>query len=83
MVAEELRRYVTANPFRPFVLNVADGRQVPVAGRDFILISPTGRTLHVYQRNESFDVLDTMLVTGISFDAPPVDSTTTASDRAA
>ncbi len=83
MATDELRRYVMATPFRPFVLNVADGRRVPVVGRDFILISPMGQTLHIYQYNGSFEVLDNSLVTGISFDAPLVEQPVTRSDTAA
>lgn len=48
MSAEELRRRVTAVPFRPFVVNVADGRRIPVVGQDFILVSGSGRVVEVH-----------------------------------
>jgi hypothetical protein len=76
MSADELRKCIVASPFRPFTLNVADGRRIPVMGRDFIRLAPeTGRTLVVYQRNDEFDILDTMLITGLSFESPANSST--------
>jgi hypothetical protein len=70
MSADELRKCVVASPFRPFTLNIGDGRRIPVIGRDFILIAPDkGRTVVVFQRNDDFDILDTMLITGINFES--------------
>jgi hypothetical protein len=41
----------------------------PGDGRDFILVPPEkGRTVVVYQKDGAFDLLDTMLITGVSFD---------------
>ena len=71
MSTEELRDAITAVPFKPFVLHVADGRSIPVIGRDFILLSPRGRTVNVYQPDERADRVDMLLVTGLSFAAPP------------
>jgi hypothetical protein len=69
MSSDELKRCITTTPFRPFLLNIADGRRVPVTGRDFILVPPEkGRTVVVYQKDGGFDLLDTMLITGVSFD---------------
>ncbi len=69
MSLEELRRCIVASPFVPFTLNIADGRRIPVVGRDFILIPPEkGRTVVVYQKGASFDLLDSMLITGVSFE---------------
>jgi hypothetical protein len=70
MSPDELKKCIVASPFRPFTLNIADGRRIPVIGRDFILIAPTkGRTVLVFQRNDDFDILDTMLITGASFES--------------
>jgi hypothetical protein len=40
MSVEDLRKCTVATPFLPFTLNIADGRSIPVVGRDFILIPP-------------------------------------------
>jgi hypothetical protein len=70
MSVDELRKCIVASPFLPFTLNIADGRRIPVTGRDFILVPPEkGRTVLVYQRNGEFDMLDAMLITGLSFES--------------
>lgn len=70
MSADALRKCIVASPFRPFTLNIADGRRIPVLGGDFVLMAPEkGRTVVVYQRNDDFDILDTLLITGVSFES--------------
>jgi hypothetical protein len=67
---DELRICIVASPFLPFTLNIADGRRIPVPGRDFILVPPEkGRTVLVYQRDGELDMLDAMLITGVSFES--------------
>lgn len=65
MTAQEFRSVFEAMPFRPFTVHLADGRAVPVPHQEYALLSPTGRTLIVYQDDESFQVLDLMLATGV------------------
>ena len=77
MSADEIRLAITASPFQPFVLNLADGRAVPVIGRDFILVSPVGHSVHVYQRDGKLDWINVNLITGMGFDTPvPLTSAT-------
>ena len=80
MNADEIRQHVTAVPFREFVLHVADGRTIPVHGRDFILISPRGLTVDVYQPDERHDILDAALISGIAFAVPPAASQSQSSN---
>ena len=54
-----------AQPFRPFTMHLADGRQLPVVHRDFIMVSPSGRTAIVYQPDDSFNIVDLLLVTDL------------------
>jgi hypothetical protein len=71
MSVDELRKCIVATPFIPFTLNIADGRGIPVIGRDFILVPPErGRIVVVFQRNGEFDLLDALLITGLSYEAP-------------
>lgn len=70
MTAEELGRHITATPFRAFSLRVPDGRDIPVRARDFILLSPSGRMAYVFQPDDSHDVLDVLMITGVHYDAP-------------
>jgi len=65
MTAQEFRSVFEALPFLPFKVYLADGRQVAVRHQDYALLSPTGRTLIVYQDDDSFQVLDLMLATGV------------------
>ena len=71
MRIEELRQLLRANPFRPFTVYTADGSAVPVWYPDFALLSPDGRTLWVYQRDYSCDLLDVMLIPRFSLGPPP------------
>ena len=65
MKIDELRELRDATPFRPFVIHLADGRGIPVKHRDFVMSSPNGRTIFVYQPDESFNIIDVMLVTSL------------------
>lgn len=65
MTIEALKRMMTAKPFEAFVLYVADGRQVPVQHPENIAITPQGRTVLVGLPDESFEIIDLLLVTGL------------------
>jgi hypothetical protein len=66
--AETLRRLIEANPFQPFSVNLADGRELKVPHRDFISPSPNYRMLTVWHMDDSCDFVDFMLV--IDFHVP-------------
>jgi hypothetical protein len=65
MTNQQLRTARTMVPFRPFSVHMADGRSFDVPHPDFLSISPSGRSVIVYQRNEEFSILDPRLVTEI------------------
>jgi len=65
MTIEQLKQVYGATPFRPFVLHLADGREITVRSREFMAMSPSGRTLIVYQPDESLSIIDLLLVTDI------------------
>lgn len=66
MQASEFQSVYRAEPFKPFVINMADGRSVSVGHPEFIAVSPNGRTAVVFEENGSFEIVDVMLVTSIS-----------------
>lgn len=68
MTIEQLRSVHQASPFQPFTLHLADGRQLYVPHRDFLSHSPAGRTVVVYDAEESFSMIDLLLVTRIQVD---------------
>ena len=63
MTIEQLRTIHHANPFQPFTIYLADGRQVYVPHRDFLSHSPSGRTIIVHHEDDSFSIIDLLLIT--------------------
>jgi hypothetical protein len=65
VTTDQLRNVWKAEPFRPFIIHLADGRQVQVRHPEFLSRSPRGRSIIVYQSDESFNVIDLLLVTDL------------------
>lgn len=65
MTIEQVRNYYNAQPFQPFVIHLADGRQIPVPSREFMMPGPNGRTMAVYQADSTVNVIDLLLVTDL------------------
>ena len=65
MTIEQLRNLYNAQPFRPFVIHLADGREVPVHHREFIMAVPSGRTIVVCQPDDTMNIIDLLLVTDV------------------
>jgi hypothetical protein len=56
-----IRDYLHKVPFQPFTMRLADGRQFPIAHRDFVAVSP--RTVVVIdQQTEAATVLEPLLI---------------------
>jgi hypothetical protein len=68
MTTEQLRAAREATPFRPFTIHLADGRHLRVPHRDYLSLSPGGRTVIVYQTGEAFSIIDLLLVTELAFE---------------
>ena len=65
MTIERLREMYNAQPFRPFIIRLADGRRVPVRHREFIMTVPSGRTIVVCQPDDTLNIIDLLLVTDL------------------
>ena len=65
MTIEQLRQMHQARPFRPFRVHMADGRHLDVEHPEFLAHSPGGRTIMIAKPDESFEVLDLLLVTSL------------------
>ena len=65
MTTDQLRNVWKAEPFKPFIIHLADGRNLPVRHREFLSRSPSGRSIIVYQLDDSFNVIDLLLVTDL------------------
>jgi hypothetical protein len=65
MTIERFRDFYDAQPFKPFVLHLADGREIPIHHRDFVMAAPSGRTVVVQQPDDTLNVIDLLLVTDL------------------
>jgi hypothetical protein len=65
MTIEKVKEIFSAQPFRPLIIHLADGREIPVHHRDFIMAAPSGRTLYVSQPDDTFNIIDLLLVTDL------------------
>ncbi len=77
MTVEQLKNVLHTQPFRPFTLHMGDGRVFFVQHPDFISRSTSGRTVIVHGDDESFSILDLLLMTEIEVH-PPVKPNTAA-----
>jgi hypothetical protein len=65
MTIDRIRELYNLVPFQPFVIHLADGREIPVVDREYISRAPSGRTLYVSQPDDSFNMIDVLLVTDV------------------
>ena len=71
MTVEQLRNVHRAQPFRPFTIHMGDGRSFYVKHPDFLSRSESGRTIVVHGPDDSFSVLDLLLVTELEVHPEP------------
>jgi len=69
MTTEQFRATLHQSPFRPFTIRMADGRAFDVAHRDFVALSPSGRTVIVFVSEESYSILDLLLISELDVHA--------------
>ena len=48
MLNDEIRRYIKAQPFEPFEIELVTGRVLRVNHHDFVLLPPGPRVTHFY-----------------------------------
>jgi len=70
MAPVRLRGALKAAPFRPFALEMANGKRVPVKHPDYAHLSPAGRTLIVDDDDDGMEMIDVILITSLSFAKP-------------
>jgi hypothetical protein len=68
---DQLRELLRSQPFRPFTIHLPEGRIVQIVHHDFALLSPDGRTLLAYGPDNSFNMIDVMLIACIQVGPPP------------
>ena len=67
MTIEQLRAAYEAEPFQPFIIHLAGGKQIPVHSREFIYPPPVGRTTVIYQPDGMMNIIDLLLVNNLEF----------------
>ena len=65
MILEHFRDALRAQPFRPFVMHLADGREIAVRHPGLVVATSTGRTTVVVQPDDSLNIIDLLLVTDL------------------
>lgn len=70
MMSQQVRTAYAAEPFQPFAVHLADGRQIVVHHREFMASAPNSRTAVVYQPDGSFNIVDLVLVTDLELKPP-------------
>jgi len=68
MTVERFQQTLNAKPFRPFTIFVADGTTIPVVSREFVSLSPSGRTVVVFDPEDRMNILDLLLVTNLQIE---------------
>jgi hypothetical protein len=66
MTGETLQKAIRNQPFRPFVIRMADGRSIPVTHPELIAYKTGSRTAIVVY-DDSFEFIDPLLATGVKF----------------
>jgi hypothetical protein len=69
MTIEKLRKLYDSRPFNPFVMHLADGREIPVGHPELMASAPSGRTVTVYLPDDTLEIIDLLLVTDLEIPA--------------
>ena len=65
MTGGEIRKLSEATPFLPFRVYMANGKSWICHIRAFMHLSPTGRRLIVDRPDDTFEIIDVLLVTSL------------------
>lgn len=65
MTIEQLRQLHQAQPFRPFVVHLADGRSLTVEHPEMLAQSQSGRTIAVARPDNTMEIIDLLLVVSL------------------
>jgi hypothetical protein len=70
MTIEQLRTVHQARPFVPFTLHMEDGSALFVPHSEFLSHSASGRTVIVHRADDSFSIVDLLLVNELEVKGP-------------
>ena len=74
MAPDRIRKQLQTTPFRPFTVELGSGKRVFVQHPDYAALSPAGRTLVIFHRDEmgeadddgDMEIIDVFLITNLS-----------------
>jgi hypothetical protein len=70
MTLDELHTICSSKPFRPFMLFLADGREVRVRTPEYLDYKEARRIVRVMNDDDSYEAIDLMLIVSAQVDAP-------------
>jgi hypothetical protein len=65
VTVEQFKKFRDARPFRPFAIHAADGREFIIGHPENAVLSRSGRTFTVENRDGLSEVLDMLLVVSL------------------
>lgn len=67
MTIEKLRQHSVAQPFRPFILCLADRREIPVPSPEFLWLPPESPRTFYVSHGGTEAIVDLLMVVSIEF----------------
>jgi hypothetical protein len=64
-VTKDIRDRLAAQPFQPFVVHTADGREYDVRTHDHAHVSPSGGRVSIWSDDETEYILPALLISGL------------------
>ena len=65
----EIRRLLNLRPFKPFVIHLTNGLELPVPTEDHAAFSPTGGHLVIFENDGTANLLSALHITHVSAEA--------------
>jgi hypothetical protein len=68
-----VREACRKQPFTPFSLRLADGRELHIPHPDFVFVTPGGRRVVVVGQDESMSIIEPLLIVSIDYAGEPAE----------
>lgn len=68
MKAVNIEDVLHGRPFRPFTVEIDNGKKIQVKHMDFLLLSPGKGTAIIFESKERFSIVGVEKISAISFD---------------
>jgi hypothetical protein len=68
-MTNDVRELLSAKPFAPFVVHVADGREYRVPTAEHASVSPRGGRVSIWNDDDTQTILPALLISGVKVSA--------------